>query len=395
MLEPARINVRIRHLAASLLSLALLALILTKSPEPNFSLADTTLTNAEAQTEREKARISDWATSTLQNEPLNARAFEALGLLAARDGDTKSADRLMKAAARRSLRQRIAVYWMMQSRFAAKDYAAAAGYADALLRGRPQAMPFAISVLSSMAELPNSEEILGKILTQNPPWRSLFFLSLKGHIRNPQAPLKLLLALKATPHPPTTQEIGAYLRLLTDNHLYSLSYYSWLQFLNPEQLKSGGLIVNGDFELTPSGLPYDWTIESGDGAMLEIAPRENRAAGHALLLELGPGRVDFHPVSELLALPPGHYRLSGSFKGNIRGRRGLTWTIECLPTRRTLAKTDMFLGDIQRWTGFSSRWEVPAECEAQTLKLVLDARSTSETMISGTAWFDDLAITQD
>jgi hypothetical protein len=280
----------------------------------------------------------------------------------------------------------------MQKKLSVHAYAAAAKYADALLRTWPRSMPLIIPSLATMAETPDAREALVNLLADNPPWRSSFFLYLKGHIRDPRAPLKILLALKATPHPPTLREIGAYLRLLLDNKLYRSSYYSWLQFLTPAELNSAGLLFNGDFALVPSGLPYDWTITSGDGATIEIAPKDEHSTDRALSIELGPGRVDFHPVSQLLSLAPGRYTLSGSFKGDIHGRRGLRWSVECLTKPRTLAKTEMFLGDVPRWTGFTTSVEVPADCEAQSIKLTLDARSASETMVSGVAWFDSLAI---
>jgi hypothetical protein len=244
-----------------------------------------------------------------------------------------------------------------------------------------------------MAETPNAREALDKLLAENPPWRSSFFSHLKGRIKNPYVPLRLLLALKATPHPPTSREIGDYLRLLLDNKLYRLSYYCWLQFLTSTELRETGLLTNGAFELAPSGLPYDWTIASGDGATIEIAPRDDHPADRTLSIELGPGRVDFHPVSQLLGLPPGRYTLSGSFEGSIRGRRGLRWQIGCLPKPGTVAETEMFLGDVQRWTRFAVVFEIPMDCTAQTLELVLDAHSASETIVSGFARFDDLAIT--
>ena len=134
---------------------------------------------------------------------------------------------------------------------------------------------------------------------------------------------------------------------------------------------------------------------SGDGATIEIAPRDDRPADQTLSIELGPGRVDFHPVSQLLALAPGHYTLSGSFEGSVRGGRGLRWQVRCLPKPGTLAKTDMFVGDVQRWTRFAIAFDVPTDCTAQTLELILDARSASETMVSGFARFDDLAVSRD
>ena len=69
---------------------------------------------------------------------MNARALRILGQVAdAEDGDL-TASKLMQAAARRSLRESVAVFWLMRESFERKDYATTVQYADVLLRTRPQ-----------------------------------------------------------------------------------------------------------------------------------------------------------------------------------------------------------------------------------------------------------------
>ena len=318
-----------------------------------------------------------------------------MGLLAISDADSAKAERFMSAASRQSLRRQSAAYWNLKSRLAAQDYTAAAGYADALLRAKPQSIPVLIPTLVAFTTTQSGRDAFEKLLAENPPWRWAFFWYLKGHIKNPYVPLRLLLALKATSHPPTSREVGAYLRILLDNKLYPLAHYSWLQFLSPDELTRTGLLNNGSFEAPPSGLPYDWTISSGDGATIEITPRDDRPGEHALAIELGPGRVKFQPPSQLLALSPGRYTLTGMLRGNVRGRSGLIWTIGCPPNAKALAKTEPLLGERRQWARFSVAFEVPKECTAQSLELALDAPSASERMISGFANFDDLKISRD
>lgn len=61
---------------------------------------------------------------------------------------------------------------------------------------------------------------------------------------------------------------------------------------------------------------------------------------------------------------------------------------------RSLSASEMFLDNGSRWSRFTVQIDIPQTCEAQSLSLVLDAHTASETIISG-AWFDELKIKKD
>ena len=55
----------------------------------------------------------------------------------------------------------------------------------------------------------------------------------------------------------------------------------------------------------------------------------------------------------------------------------------------------MVLGVTRSWKEFDITFEVPAtECHAQQVRLVHDARSESEKLVTGSMWYDELKISR-
>jgi hypothetical protein len=327
---------------------------------------------------------------------LNARAFELLGVLAAEAGDTAAAARFMQAAAQRSLRSPAALYWLMQRKVTEGNTDAAVTLADTLLRIRPSAVSIVGRTLAEIASSPRGVDDVVAVLAKPAPWRSNFLRFLNADVGYGDRSLKLLVGLRTSAHPPTEQEIDAYVWSLAINHKFELAYYAWLQFLPPEKARAASLLFNGNFRFNPSPVPFDWTMPGGNGVISEIAEDDSLPGNNVLWIELGGGRVNFGPISELLVLEAGRYSLSGLSKGKLDGPRGLKWQVACIaPASALIAETPMMLGDISQWAQFSMRFEVPAGCAAQSLRLILDARSLSETLVSGTIAFADLKIVRD
>jgi hypothetical protein len=360
-------------------------------PPPEKSDTPPTLPASNAM--RDQLRI--WAETALISDPVNARALRILGQLALADGDEGRALSYMEAAARRSIQESVAVDWLMHHKHAKKDYAAALYFADALLRTRSQAMGRALPVLASIAETPGARGGLEKLLAGNPPWRRAFLSALPRAVSDARTPLVLLLALHGTANPPTAADLREYINVLLAHKFYELASYTWLQFLPPERLSSAGLLFNGSFEFTPSGLAFDWSLNAGIGATVDIVQRTDHADQRALFIELGPGRVEFGGVVQTVLLAPGAYRFRGKYHGEINGRRGLVWRIACADATNPLGQSPMMTGHTAQWKDFEFSFAVPAsECRAQQVRLHLDARSPSEQLVSGTIWYDELSISR-
>ncbi len=336
-----------------------------------------------------------WAEAALARDPVSARGWRILGQLADAAGDEPRAMVFMQAVARRSIQESAALHWLLQRADARKDYTEALRLADILLRTRSPSMPHVLPVLSRMAETPEAVGALEQLLATNPPWRRAFFASLPRAVTDARTPLRLLLAVRAGPDAPTLPDIREYVRLLVGHKLYELAYYTWLQVLPPDQLAGVGPLFNGSFEHDPSGLVFEWVMEGGTGATTEIALRPDWSGQRALLVSLGPGRVDLRGVSQQLLLAPGTYRLQGKYQGEVLGPRGLVWRIGC-GAGTALGQSPMMLGTAPDWKEIAFAFTVPeADCRAQQLRLVLDARMASEQLVAGRVWIDDLRIVRE
>ena len=254
----------------------------------------------------------------------------------------------MKAATQRSLEESLAVFWMMRQSYSEEDYADAMRYADILLRTRPQLSQHVFPMLGRMAENVGASDELKRALAANPPWRAQFFDALPNQVTDARTPLELLLSLSNTTTPSTEAERSSYLNALVQHKLYELAYYSWLQFLPQEQLSKTGRLFNGSFDAAPSGLPFDWVFTRGAGVNLKFAQRSDQEGKRALLIEFGPGRVDFSSgLSELVLLPPGDYKLEGKYKADLVSQRGLKWSVTCAD-----ATDPVGVSTHDEWVGF-------------------------------------------
>lgn len=330
----------------------------------------------------------------LEAEPMNARGFRILGQIAYLQADDATAAKFMQSAARLSRRQVAAVYWIMRKAYEQADYKAAASWADALLRVRPQMAKIVTGTLGQMAENAEANAEVKKVIAEDPPWRRAFLYYLLNNIKDARTPLDLMLALKSTAHPASAKDVEPYLRFLVAHKFYDLAYASWLQLLPVDQGALAQLLFNGSFELPLSGMPFDWDLASGSGASVDILPRPDQPDHKTLHIELENGRVDFKGVKQLTTFSPGFYRFKGSMMGQVSGRRGLRWRVTCVDRSNKVAgESTMFLGAKPDWTAFEFPFVIPeSDCPAQYVRLDLDARSASERLVSGSIYFDELNV---
>ena len=357
--------------------------------------APTEMDPAVETAKQELENIRTLTERSLFNDPLNAHAIGLLGELALNDGPPGDrAEQLMRSAAKRSLHESLAVAWLMQKGHERKDDTEALHWADVLLHTRSQAPEVVAPILARIAEGQGDQGALEALVAGITELRPQVFAYLLPHITDARTPLRLFLSLKDSSAPPTKVELRSYLEFLINHHLYEVAYYTWLQFLPPQQLAGIGYLFNGRFDSAPDGQPFDWVIGSGSGVTIEIAKPTGESDNRGLSVEFGEGRVDFPGVKQLLMLAPGAYQFSGKYKGKLKGRRGLEWRVVCAGGgTQPIGISPMIQGGAQAWQDLKFSFIVPATgCRAQYLALEFDARSASEQFVTGTIWYDELSI---
>ena len=261
--------------------------------EINFGAGDQGETSGPSQQAQQRLKLLRGQVETaLLIDPLPSRAYRLLGQIADNEGLAEKAETLMLAAARHSLSEAFAVNWMMWKNFERKNYPIAAYYADVLLRSGAVDFGYITTILARMTEDSNGKQEIKKLLAANPSWRHGFLGLLGSYVSDARTPLYLLLSLRDTPAPATTEELNAYQLFLFQHKLYALAYYAWRQFLPPEQLADTGYLFNGDFEIKPSGSPFDWQAPAGVNVVVDFASRPENALDHALWPSLGQGALN-------------------------------------------------------------------------------------------------------
>lgn len=360
----------------------------THGAESDGSTSDTTdLSKGE-----NVSTIHDRITRALYQDPLNARAFELLGVIEA-SHSAPAADTFMQAAVARSRRTPAAHYWLIRRKLAQGDQRGAVALADTLLRIRPHAMPIIAPIIAKILTTPGRADEVVEILGVAPAWRQAFFHFLDDHEKESAVLASVLSALRGTPRPPTQIEVDGCITSLVRNKKFELAYYTWLQFLPAVKLKEAKLLFNSDFRFEPTPSPFDWSMRQGDGVVAEITTERAQQERKVLSIDFGGGGVSFRPITQTIILTPGRYYVSVRAKGLLNGSRGLQWQVACIvPLRKVIGETPMLLGAHPQWDVLSSRFEVRRECKAQTISLIHAARSASETLLSGSVAFADLEL---
>ena len=344
--------------------------------------------------------IEDLAQRALLFDPLDSRALSLLGKVAERKGDLVRAETLMSLSAARSWRNPEPHVWLFGQAIRRGKFDEALVHADGLLRLYPGASPteFSIStttfpILALFGLDPRGLAALEGALATNPPWRREFLSRVVVNGANDRLRTQLYRSLIRSNQPPTAGEMKPYLDRLIQAERFDEAYQEW-RATRSQAGTPARYPYNGDFEAPLDGSPFNWVFDFVSGAEIQITKVPDHENSRALRVEFSGARASLGRVGQLLMLAPGSYRFELAERASgLRTERGLVWQISCAESRSVLAETNPLMGTVP-WTDRKVTFSVPAsDCQAQWLKLIIPARTASESAIEGEAWFKSFRVT--
>ncbi|KFN48863.1 tetratricopeptide repeat protein [Arenimonas composti] len=342
------------------------------------------------------ATAAEHAREALRREPLDGRPFRVLAQLAAAAGDRERAAFLNALAIRRTPRDLSAQAWLVDYHLSRGEVAPALARVDALMRVSPPLVAKLTPLMAQLAAVPAAQQALAELLGRQPPWRQRVVIAIARDAADSLAVAPLMDALRNGPGGLSDLELGAWTDRLVRDGQIGKAYVTWASTLPPEHLQRLGNVYNGSFEWAPRRGGFDWRFTRIAGARIDRLAVTGADGQVALRVAFEDRRVPFSHVRQLLALPPGSYRLTGRARPqNLRTQPGLVWEVACFSRPGTpLARTAPLKGHGD-WRSFEVDFEVPANgCVGQWLVLRHPARIAAEQRIGGHAWFDDLRITR-
>ena len=352
------------------------------------------LEQARALLDTDPARAERLLRQAAWANPADGDVYMTLARLREAQGEIQRAAELTGIASRLAPMQsavqlQAAAFWLRQGRL---DEALTR--LSVALRLRSELRPRLYPVLLEFAEDARTRSAFLPLLKEPPDWWEDFFSYAAANADSLDTVKALYYGQRQQEiKPGITQQQRYWARLQQEGQWMEL-YFTWLNSLDPQQLRALGYIYNGSFELPFTDAGFDWRAPKVGGVLVETGPTYGVAGAKALKVTFQGQRVQFNHLYQYLLLPVGHYRLQGRVRPEgLQAQRGVRWTIACaVDDQRLLGSSEPFLGSDQ-WRPFVTEFTVPAgNCQVQVLQLVLTGRAALDFEVTGAVWFDDMAI---
>lgn len=281
-----------------------------------------------ARTPSDFAATADLSRRVLMQSPLQVSALRDLAVVAVNDGRIDVADRLFGMVVQHDLHDPPSLVWRLDRSLRSRQFPAAFATADILLRQSPDRLASLYPSLSAAAQLRGGDAALAGRLGADPPWRADFLSMFAAKATDPAVVFSVLNQLQDTARKPTPAEEEDYLNRRVREGEFDQAYLDWLQFLPKPALRHVDNIYDGDFLGAPGPTPFNWLLTSDTGGSADMGPAPTADYHRALHIAYdGVSSAEF--ATELLALAPGDWHLSGVVWTRDGEDAPLTWRMSC------------------------------------------------------------------
>jgi hypothetical protein len=332
---------------------ALAAKVWPSHPASEISAAMTEIALAARNRRPVPSSVFDKMADAATKEPLAPEPFLVRGVQAELAGDGATAQKAFEAAQWRDPRSLAAAYFLADRYFRTGDVERGLREVAALARLAPNGEAVVGPYLAGYAANPANWPALRRLFRANPMLADRTFVTLASNVTTVPA----LLAL-ADPRETTKNALWLppLLNTLIGAGKYAEARAIWAK-ITRARLQPGQYLYDASFSDRTSSPPFNWSLTS---STVGLAERQPGGRLHVVYY----GQEDGFLASELLLLPAGPYRLSLQLLGDAARAHSLNWSIWCDKSAEPIASITLDAAAARGW-----RFEVPANCQAQWLKL--------------------------
>ncbi len=335
------------------------------------------------------------AKQRLLTEPLDNENIQFLAILETIEKNNDVAEALSIENSKRSVRDTQAQLFAMFHFVKTNDYNSALRNFDALVRSKPNLSSSLFRVLNTFMTAPSGLEAIVRALNANPPWRQNFFYDLVKNDKDFARTSLLLSGLRKHGGKLKSDELSFIITDLMRTGAHERAYYIWLDNLNEQELRSVSNIFDGQFNLQPKNLVFDWNLSNPKNGSVSIVSTNGDVAARALQVDLYGSVEKFNNVSQILKLSPGKY--SADFEVATRDLKtdgGLKWSLACYESRRTIGQSESIVSSASLSKMAFEIDVPPQDCTLQYLLLVSAGNATLDLKLSSRMIFDNITITK-
>jgi O-antigen ligase len=180
---------------------------------------------------------------------------------------------------------------------------------------------------------------------------------------------------------------------------YEEAAMAWGNFLGDRKrgYRQSDWIFNGDFEMEPSGVPFDWNLGSPNEQVdTALDSNVSHSGKHSLRIRfLGIENVDYAGAIQKTSVPSGTYHFTAFIRTqDITTDRGIAFRVfDPENSSRLDTKTKEFLGSTD-WTRVEASLRVPRETKLLEIQVIRQPTLKFDNKVSGTAWIDGVSLSR-